>query len=100
MPFQSDDYTIGELMATRISREVRDDTYVSSGAASPVPMAGVLLAQETHAPDMIYVPIGASNPELNLISGKEVFDLAQRGRLDIFFLGGAQIDGADRKSVV
>lgn len=93
MPFQSDDYTIGELMATRISREVRNDTYVSSGAASPVPMAGVLLAQETHAPDMVYVPIGASNPELNLISGKEVFDLAQRGRLDIFFLGGAQIDG-------
>ena len=93
MPFQSDDYTIGELMAARIAREVRDDTYVSSGAASPVPMAGVLLAQETHAPDMIYVPIGASNPELNLISGKEVFDLAQRGRLDIFFLGGAQIDG-------
>ena len=27
------------------------------------------------------------------ISGKETFDLAQRGKLDIFFLGGAQIDG-------
>ena len=93
MPFQSDDYTIGELMATRIAREVHDDTYVGSGAASPVPMAGVLLAQETHAPDMIYIAIGASDPALTPISGKETFDLAQRGKLDIFFLGGAQIDG-------
>ena len=93
MPFQSDDFTVGELMATRISREVHDDTYVGTGAASPVPMAGVLLAQGTHAPDMIYVAIGASDPALSPISGKETFDLAQRGRLDIFFLGGAQIDG-------
>ena len=93
MPFQSDDFTVGELMATRISREVHDDTYVGTGAASPVPMAGVLLAQGTHAQDMIYVAIGASDPALSPISGKETFDLAQRGKLDIFFLGGAQIDG-------
>ena len=93
MPFQADDFTVGELMAARISREVHDDTYVGSGAASPVPMAGVLLAQQTHAQDMIYVAIGASDPALSPISGKETFDLAQRGKLDIFFLGGAQIDG-------
>ncbi len=93
MPFQSDDFTVGELMAARIAREVRDDTYVGTGAASPVPMAGVLLAQKTHAPDMIYVAIGASDPALSPISGKETFDLAQRGKLDLFFLGGAQIDG-------
>ena len=59
MPFSAEGYTVGELMAARISKEVRDDTYVGTGAASPVPMSGVLLAQATHAPDMIYVAIGA-----------------------------------------
>ena len=93
MPFSAEDYTIGELMAARISKEVRDDTYVGTGAASPVPMSGVLLAQQTHAPDMIYVAIGAVDPAMSPISGKETFDLAQRGKLDLFFLGGAQIDG-------
>ena len=93
MPFSATDYTVGELMASRISKEVRDDTYVGSGAASPVPMSGVLLAQETHAPDIIYVAIGANDPELSPISGKETFDIAQRGKLDLFFLGGAQMDG-------
>jgi glutaconate CoA-transferase subunit B len=92
MPFASTEYTIGELMASRISKEVRDETFVGTGAASPAPMAGVLLAKATHAPDVIYIAIGASDPELNPISGKEAFDLAQRGKLDLFFLGGAQID--------
>ncbi len=93
MPFTSDDFTIGELMAARISKEVRDETYVGTGAASPVPMSGVLLAQYTTAPDMIYVAIGSDDPALSPISGKETFDIAQRGKLDLFFLGGAQMDG-------
>ena len=92
MPFTAAGYTIGELMASRISEEVRDETFVGTGAASPAPMAGVLLARATHAPDIIYVAIGADDPDLNPISGKEAFDLAQRGKLDLFFLGGAQID--------
>ena len=94
MPFAASGYTIGELMASRISDEVRDETFVGTGAASPAPMAGVLLAKATHAPDVTYVAIGAGDPDLNPISGKEAFDLAQRGKLDLFFLGGAQIDGA------
>ncbi len=92
MPFEGTGYTIGELMASRISEEVRDETFVGTGAASPGPMAGVLLAKATHAPDVTYIAIGASDPDLNPISGKEAFDLAQRGKLDLFFLGGAQID--------
>jgi glutaconate CoA-transferase subunit B len=93
VPFIGKNFTIGELMATRISKEVRDETYVGTGAASPVPMSGVLLAQATLAPDMIYVAIGSDDPALSPISGKETFDIAQRGKLDLFFLGGAQMDG-------
>ncbi len=93
MPFSATDYTIGELVASRISKEVRDETFVGSGAASPQPMAGILLARETHAPDIIYIAIGSDDPDMNPVSGKEAFDIAQRGKLDLFFLGGAQIDG-------
>jgi hypothetical protein len=40
-----------ELMAVIISREVRDFETVGVGAASPIPAAGCILAEELHAPD-------------------------------------------------
>lgn len=92
MPF-SGPWTVGEVMAARISKEVRNGKFVGSGAASPVPMAGILLALETAAPNATYLEYGGTSVFPNDLTGKERFDLAQRGKLDLFFLGGAQIDG-------
>jgi len=82
-------------MACAIARALRDGERVGIGVNSPVPAAGVLLAQRTHAPNLVFrlpgvdgaVPFGGS---------KEFFDYAQRGRLDVFFLSGVQIDRRGR----
>ena len=81
-----------ELMMVEISRQVREGERVAVGTLSPVPAAGVMLALLTSAP-------GAEAfiwfmPEFWPFSEgmKEFFDMAQRGDVDLFFLGGAQID--------
>jgi len=46
------DYTIDELMSVCIARRVRDDTLAAQGMATPLVMAGYLLAKLTHAPNL------------------------------------------------
>ncbi len=84
-------FTPDELMAVVIARQVRDGETVATGANSPVPAAGCLLAQYRHAPRARVIILG-SRSHYPFASGKEFFDFAQRGRLDLFFLGGIQID--------
>lgn len=81
-----------ELMAVAIAREVRDGETAATGANSPVPAAGCLLAQRLHAPASRVIILG-STTHYPFTSGKEFFDFAQRGQLDLFFLGPIQIDG-------
>ena len=62
------------------------------GAASPIPATGVLLYRErnpTLRVSMLHRRRG--NPFTE--GSRELFDLAGQGRIDVFFLGGAQIDG-------
>src|SRR2546423_13962738 len=55
-------------------------------------MQGVLLAQGSHAPHLsLRLPGGSPDGEL-FLGSKEFFDMAQRGRIDVFFLSGMQID--------
>src|SRR5256714_13449393 len=55
-------------------------------------MQGVLLAQGSHAPHLsLRLPGGSPDGEL-FWGSKEFFDMAQRGRIDVFFLSGVQID--------
>ena len=84
-------FTPEELMAVVIARRVRDGETVATGANSPVPAAGCLLAQRRHAPRARVIILG-SRRYYPFATGKEFFDFAQRGRLDLFFLGGIQID--------
>jgi glutaconate CoA-transferase subunit B len=86
-----DGYSVEELMAVAIAREVRDGETVATGANSPIPAAGCLLAQHSHAPAARAIILGSTS-YYPFTSGKEFFDFAQRGRLDLFFLGGIQID--------
>jgi glutaconate CoA-transferase subunit B len=80
-----------EMMAVAIARQVRDGETVATGANSPIPAAGCLLATRLHAPRARVIILGSRthNP---FRGGKEFFDFCQRGRLDLFFLGGVQID--------
>ena len=82
-------------MACVIARAIRDGEQVGVGVNSPIPAAGVLLAKRTHAPGIRFRLPGVVGSEL-FVGSKEFFDFAQRGRLDVFFLSGVQIDARGR----
>jgi len=85
-------YSPEELLACTIARLVADAGHIAVGAASPIPATAAFLLK-------------AKNPQLRVSllhkrdanpfteGSRELFDLAGQGRIDVFFLGGAQIDG-------
>jgi glutaconate CoA-transferase subunit B len=79
-------------MACAIAREVRDGETVAVGTLAPIPASGVLLAHFTHAPRAAVIII--NHPDYWPFSNgsKEFYDFAQRGKFDLFFLSGGQID--------
>ncbi len=88
-------YSRDEFLITTIARMLQTDDvrHVAVGAASPIPGAAALLARY----------LGGGRPKVALIHGKEtnpftdggreIFDASGQGRIDVFFLGGVQIDG-------
>jgi glutaconate CoA-transferase, subunit B len=80
-------------MAAVIGRQIRDGENVGIGVNSPIPRAGVLMARRTHAPNIKLRDLDTDDAEL-FIGSKEFFDWAQRGKLDVFFFSGIQIDAA------
>jgi len=85
-------YTPEELMAVVISREVRDKETVGVGAASPIPAAGCLLAEQLQAPQATIIILGSKEYFPFTTGSSELHFLAQRGELDLFFFSGIQID--------
>lgn len=103
------DYTKTELMVTTAARELRDDESVLVGVG--IPNLACNLAKRTHAPNlrMFYesgtidsdprsLPLSIGDPVLasgaaGIIPMYEGFSkYLQAGRIDVGFLGGAQID--------
>jgi glutaconate CoA-transferase subunit B len=81
-----------ELLACVIARLIGDASHVAVGAASPVPAAGAwLLKQRRPSLRISLLHRRRGNPFTE--GSRELFDLAGQGRIDVFFLGGAQIDG-------
>ncbi|HVL36928.1 MAG TPA: CoA synthetase [Burkholderiales bacterium] len=81
-----------ELLAGIVSRLIGDAAHVAVGAASPIPAAGaLLLKQRRPALRLSFLHQRQGNPFSE--GSRELFDLAGQGRIDVFFLGGAQIDG-------
>jgi glutaconate CoA-transferase, subunit B len=81
-----------ELLASVIARLIGEAKHVAVGAASPVPAAGaLLLKQKRPAVRLSFLHKRKGNPFTE--GSRELFDLAGQGRIDVFFLGGAQIDG-------
>ena len=48
----AEDYTIDELMSVCIARQLKDGEIVAQGLATPLVVAGYLLAKLTHAPNL------------------------------------------------
>jgi glutaconate CoA-transferase subunit B len=103
-----------DMMAVAMARLLRPGETVFHGVASPLPMVATLLAKRVHAPDLTYLnitgavdaqpehlPVSTVDPALlrgtrSLVTLADLFDLSGRGRLDVAFLSGVQIDGAGR----
>lgn len=103
-------YTDPELLCVTASRKLQDGQAVFAGVG--LPLLAVALAQKTHAPQLTMVVEGGviggevvpgrlpiSTNEMRLAhratmlpSITDTFLLAQRGYLDVGFIGGAQID--------
>jgi glutaconate CoA-transferase, subunit B len=89
-----------ELLADVIARLIGDVRHVAVGNASPIPATAALLARER----------GKGRPYVSLLQsrkhnfftdgGRELFDCAGQGRIDVFFLSGGQIDGHGNVNLV
>ena len=97
-----------ELMICAAARELEDGTTVAVGTG--VPCAAAMLAQRTHAPNLVVlfesgslapqlptmpVSVGDSTTQhraLMVTSMADVMQFCQRGMVDATFLSGAQID--------
>jgi glutaconate CoA-transferase subunit B len=81
-----------ELLACVIARLIADARHVAVGAASPIPATACeLLRAQGRAIRVTRLHKRQGNPFTE--GSRELFDLAGQGRIDYFFLGGAQIDG-------
>ena len=86
-------YAPEELLACAIARLIGDAAHVAVGAASPIPASAceLLRAKSGGRPRLSLMHQRKANPYTE--GSRELFDLAGQGRVDVFFLGGAQIDG-------
>jgi glutaconate CoA-transferase subunit B len=86
------DYRREELLACVIARLIGDARHVAVGAASPIPATGVVLKKQSQG-DLRLSLLHKRRGNPFTEGSRELFDLAGQGRIDLFFLGGAQIDG-------
>ncbi len=87
-------------MIAAVARLIAGARHVAVGAASPIPAAASLLARA----------VGGGRTRVSILDkrhanpftdgSRELFDLAGQGRIDVFFLGGAQIDGEGNLNLV
>jgi glutaconate CoA-transferase subunit B len=86
-----------ERLAAALARLILDPAapparHIAVGAASPIPAAACwLVAKSGHPVRLSLLHKRAGNPFTE--GSRELFDLTGQGRIDLFFLGGGQIDG-------
>lgn len=101
-------------MTIAMARLIRDGEIAFHGVASPMPAVAIAVARALHAPRASYVSIAGSvnatptycaestagdglrKGAISSFSLADIFDLSARGRLDVAFLSGAQIDAYGR----
>jgi glutaconate CoA-transferase subunit B len=109
------EYSVDELMCVLMAREIRDGEWVNHGAVVPLAGAALMLAKQTHAPNLDFFYLGTvfnsispaepnlarlmTEPELAyrssraLISHHDILNFTLRGNCSFQFLRPIQIDG-------
>ena len=82
-----------EVLIGAIASNLDGLRHVAVGASSPVPGAASLLARARSKGSMRISLLGSEDNNFFTDGAKEIFDVAGEGRMDAFFLSGAQIDG-------
>ena len=94
------DYHPAELLIDVLAGMLAGLHHVAVGAASPIPGAAALLAQDRSGGQMRVSVLGSERHNPFTDGAKELFDCAAQGRIDAFFLGGGQIDGEANVNLV
>ena len=93
-----------EGMIACVARLLEGVRHVAVGASSPIPAAGAMLLRaknEKAGRERVRLSIlGSETQNFFTNGGVELFDCAAQGRVDAFFLGGGQIDGAGNINLV
>jgi len=105
---QAGDYNLADLLCCAAAREVTDNEVVFAGTG--LPMVAIMLAQQTHAPNLKLIfeagtldgrppqlptSVGDARCEMGASKSSGLYDafaIAQRGYVDLGFLGGAEVD--------
>ncbi len=82
-----------ELLINTIAGLIGDAKHAAVGAASPIPAAAALLARARGNGRPYVSLLGSRRHSFFTDGGRELFDCAGQGRIDVFFLSGGQIDG-------
>ncbi len=94
------DWRAEELLVATIADMLEGVRHVAVGASSPIPGAAALLAQQRAGGRMRVSVLGSERDNFFTDGARELFDCAAQGRIDAFFLGGGQIDGAANINLV
>ena len=82
-----------EIMIAVIAHMLSGLSHVAVGASSPIPGSAALLARELSGGALRVSLLGRATSPTFTDGARELFDCAAQGRIDAFFLSGAQIDG-------
>jgi glutaconate CoA-transferase subunit B len=93
-------YRPEELLIAAAADLLEGTGHVAVGALSPIPAAAALLARARSGGRTRVSLLGSAQHNSFTEGGRELFDCAAQGRIDAFFLGGAQIDGAANINLV
>jgi glutaconate CoA-transferase subunit B len=94
------DFLPEELLADAIMRLIGDVRHVAVGNASPIPALAALTLRERGVGKPYVSLLGSRRHMFFTDGGRELFDCAGQGRVDVFFLSGGEIDGEGNINLV
>src|SRR5262245_48929157 len=89
-----------ELLAAVVADLIGDVRHVAVGNASPIPATAALLARARGRGRPYVSLLGSPRHTFFTDGGRELFDCAGQGRIDVFFLSGGEIDGEGNVNLV
>lgn len=113
----SEHWSAFSYIVTNLARFVRPNEITFSGVNSTLPMLACLMAKQAYDFDFVYInvaggvdpvpssiPISSSDPVLaegsaSIFANEDFYDLCTRGKMDLCFLGAAQVDGLGQTNV-